>query len=137
MLELSTFVDAGVKILPLFYKLSPTGLKDKEKLQGWHKKWEEFASEDDRINVSTWDHARRTLCSNNGLIFNESDGELAYLEEIVAAIFRILRPLIKSTHPGIRGKDRLCQVSLMLCRPTFIAEDFTMSYAPYVFRCLN
>ncbi|MCO5575249.1 hypothetical protein L7F22_029049 [Adiantum nelumboides] len=115
MLELCTFVKSApsVKILPLFYSLSPSDLKLQSNLEEWRKAWNVHAMYDSkRMNVLEWERALHSLCSLNGLIFDPSEGEVAYLKKIVSSISTVVPPEIKYHDSGIHGKDRLCKTIL-------------------------
>eukprot|EP00250_Pteridium_aquilinum_P020667 c24905_g1_i1 orf=336-3284(+) len=116
MIELSVFVDAmpsGVRILPLFFKLSPSDLNNESNLTRWVTSWELFAKQDSRIVVSKWKEALRILGLQNGLIFDAAtEGELAYSYRIVASISQIIPSAIKYDTHYVHGKDRLCKVVL-------------------------
>ncbi|KAI5078771.1 hypothetical protein GOP47_0006442, partial [Adiantum capillus-veneris] len=86
MLELCTFVENSVQILPLFFNLKPNDLRKKE----WVAKWEKYATEDSRINMLEWKKAVEKLRSINGLVFDPLEGEVVFTNIVVNTIERIL-----------------------------------------------
>ncbi|KAI5054293.1 hypothetical protein GOP47_0030814 [Adiantum capillus-veneris] len=63
-----------------------------------------------RINALKLEQALHGLCAREGLIFDPSHGELAYLENIVSAISKVIPPAVHYDELGINGKERLCKV---------------------------
>jgi len=113
MIELNAFVQAtkvlksnvNVAILPLFYELSMSDLKNEKRWQRWLKKWEIFAKDDGRIKVEDWKIALDELTKFNGLPYNRElkPAIVAYENEIVSHICRLVLPNIKWDASHVQG----------------------------------
>ncbi|XP_059065488.1 uncharacterized protein LOC131052748 isoform X2 [Cryptomeria japonica] len=111
MLELSAFVEArdttnpNLKILPLFFRISPDALKNTEEND---KNWQqlEISSE----TPAEWHQALRAIRGINGLPFAEGGDEVKFRDEIVKEIWHILPTPSPRYHVrGMQGEARMCQ----------------------------
>ncbi|KAI5058533.1 hypothetical protein GOP47_0026703 [Adiantum capillus-veneris] len=119
MLELCWCMDATpkVKILPVFFHLSPDDLKEESNKRKWLSKWETFAESDPRIIVSEWEGALKSLCSIRGIIYEgvAKKGEQSFIEEIVHSICKsqiVFPQSINDTASYMQGGDHLLQIIL-------------------------
>lgn len=124
MLELVTFSDAqksdNKKILPLFYELEVSALKDVEMRRRMFDAWETYAKEDARIDPMQWRDAVNTLSSINGEVFDNNsevghieEQEGAYRKRILKSIYNLCPPDVEFDLTNIEGNERLCQVSIV------------------------
>jgi len=115
MIELNAFVQAtkvkkpnkNVAILPLFYGLSVSDLKDEKRQQRWLEKWKTFAKDDQiqgRITVDDWRFAVDELLNFNGLSYDQESKEIvAYENAIVSHISKLVLPDIKWHDSHVQG----------------------------------
>ncbi|KAI5076282.1 hypothetical protein GOP47_0008347 [Adiantum capillus-veneris] len=89
MFELHTFHQNKVKILPLFFNITPPELQDP---QSAREKWKGRFAGDRHINVGNWEEAVAAVRPINGLVFDPQDGEVIFTNKVVDEIAKILRP---------------------------------------------
>lgn len=118
MLELATFVNAQesdnkkLKILPLFYKLEISALKDESMQRRMSHAWNTYAKEDPRIDPTRWRDAVRILSGINGEAFDK-DSEVAIRKTLIKNIYNLCIPEVEFAVTDMEGKERLCQVSVI------------------------
>ncbi|KAG0556320.1 hypothetical protein KC19_11G043900 [Ceratodon purpureus] len=118
MLELSRFVECGVKVFPLFFKLSPSDLKENEVETRWKQSWRKLV-ERGEVNeevLELWSKAAKELRSSNGLEYAKfADSEYKYRCAVVEEICRLwpARPKFSTDVPReeVQGYERLCKVA--------------------------
>jgi len=114
MIELNAFLKAmkAMKsninrgILPLYYGLSLSEVKDEKRRQRWFENWEKFARDDPQglIKVEDWKYALDELTRFNGLSYDrESKPVLEYEKEIVSHICRLVVPDFKWEDSHFQG----------------------------------
>jgi hypothetical protein len=120
VVELNAFVQARrlnpnkkLQILPLFYGLSVSEFREKERREKWYVQWESFAEDDaqGRIKVDEWKDALSELGSFNGTPYNrELKDIVAYENTIVSSICHSIQPDIKWDDSHVQGKSNICEV---------------------------
>ncbi|XP_057845458.1 uncharacterized protein LOC131054851 isoform X2 [Cryptomeria japonica] len=97
MQELAAFVETkkktnlDLKILPLFFQISPDALKN---ITADDEKWKQL--EKSEVNRAEWHQALSAIRPINGLNFIEGDDEVKFRDEIVKGIWHLLpTPLTK------------------------------------------
>ncbi|XP_057824267.1 uncharacterized protein LOC131036400 isoform X1 [Cryptomeria japonica] len=109
MLELSALLKAKssgknphMKILPLFFMLSPNSLSD---FTVDNQAWKELGiSDEDRVE---WHATLREIKSIKGLVFKEVEDVVIFKDEVVKAICSLLLPHIPSSLEGHALQDPL------------------------------
>nr|XP_024395156.1 uncharacterized protein LOC112291652 isoform X5 [Physcomitrium patens] len=100
MLELVAFmeeqklgVNKGLKILPLFFKISLTELKDSTRRNKWFSLWEGWARADGRIKIDRWKYALEELPKFNGIGYVEQgEGDSSYRNKVAEALCELVQP---------------------------------------------
>lgn len=126
MLELVAFMEArksganeGLKILPLFFKISLKDLKDATRRERWFSSWEDIARKDGRIKLRDWKDALEQLPRFNGFeyvkqgesLYEEESSLKAYRDKVVEALCKMVQPDVLRGNPNdIQGRLRICQV---------------------------
>lgn len=84
MMELEMLVQAPErKIVPLFYELTPSEVKNQDRRERWFTQWNEWAESNHRIDVNKWKEALRILKGMQGLVFYKDRGPVLFRQEIV------------------------------------------------------
>ncbi|GLJ42312.1 hypothetical protein SUGI_0876010 [Cryptomeria japonica] len=117
MLELSTFVETrdkcqnpNLKILPLFFQISPDALKT---ITPDDEKWKELEKSEEKR--AEWHQALSAIRRINGLKFIEGNDEVKFRDEIVKEIWRILPTPSPRYHVScMQGQVRMCQVKYVI-----------------------
>ncbi|KAG0582701.1 hypothetical protein KC19_3G078300 [Ceratodon purpureus] len=125
MLELVAFMEArksganeGLKILPLFFKISLKDLKDATRRERWFSSWEDIARKDGRIKLRDWKDALEQLPRFNGFeyvkqgesLYEEESSLKAYRDKVVDALCKMVQPDVLRGNPNdIQGRLRICQ----------------------------
>ncbi|XP_059066676.1 disease resistance protein RUN1-like [Cryptomeria japonica] len=113
MLELSAFVEArdrtrknpNLKILPLFYQISPDALKN---ISAEDENWKQLEKSEEKR--AEWHESLNAIRRNNGLKISEGDDEVKFRDEIVKEIWRILpTPSPRYNVRCMQGQVRMCQ----------------------------
>jgi hypothetical protein len=118
MIELCEFVKAQkndnprLRLLPLFFELSPADINEEAAQNHWTKEWTKFFSE---ANLSSglqeWSESLSALRATNGLDFHQYEGSVvAYKEAIIEEICTMLPPPELFEMSEIVGGNRLCKV---------------------------
>ncbi|XP_057868038.1 protein VARIATION IN COMPOUND TRIGGERED ROOT growth response-like [Cryptomeria japonica] len=112
MQELAAFVEAkkktnlDLKILPLFFQISPDALKN---ITADDEKWKQL--EKSEVKRAEWHQALSAIRPINGLNFIEGDDEVKFRDEIVKGIWHLLPTPSPRYHvPCMQGQARMCQV---------------------------
>lgn len=103
MLELVAFmeeqklgVNKGLKILPLFFKISLTELKDSTRRNKWFSLWEGWARADGRIKIDRWKYALEELPKFNGIGYVEQgEGDSSYRNKVAEALCELVQPDVR------------------------------------------
>ncbi|XP_057845436.1 disease resistance protein RML1A [Cryptomeria japonica] len=109
MLELSAFVEArdrtrtnpNLKILPLFFQISPDTLKN---ISADDEKWKQLEKSEEKR--AEWHQSLNAVRRINGLKFIEGDDEVMFRDEIVNQIWHMITP---SPRYNVPGQARMCQ----------------------------
>ncbi|GLJ38303.1 hypothetical protein SUGI_0779960 [Cryptomeria japonica] len=113
MHELQTFLQKNSgenhRLLPLFFGISPDHLKDPENERRWVRIWEDWATKDERVDVSFWRYALRVLKSHNGVVFQQGMREVEYRRMIVQCICEIVPHYFTADLSYVQGGDRIRQ----------------------------
>ncbi|XP_059069046.1 disease resistance protein RPS4B-like [Cryptomeria japonica] len=113
MQELLAFVEARdiirtnptLKILPLFFLISPDVLKN---ITPDNEKWKQLGISGEKR--AEWHHALNAVRRNNGLKFSEGGDEVKFRDEIVKEIWNLLPTPSPRYHvPCMQGEERMCQ----------------------------
>ncbi|XP_057868045.1 disease resistance protein ADR2-like [Cryptomeria japonica] len=113
MLELSAFVEArdrtrtnpNLKILPLFFHISPDTLKN---ISADDEKWKQLEKSEEKR--AEWHLSLSAVRRINGLKFSEVGNELEFRDDIVKEIWRILpKPSPRCHVHCMQGQVRMCQ----------------------------
>ncbi|KAG0586233.1 hypothetical protein KC19_2G074100 [Ceratodon purpureus] len=118
MLELSRFVECGVKVFPLFLKLSPSDLKGNEVETKWKQSWRQLVERGEVKEevLESWSKAVKELRSSNGLEYGKfANSEYKYRCAVVEEICKLWPPRVKCStdvpQDEIQGYERLCKVA--------------------------
>ncbi|KAG0586282.1 hypothetical protein KC19_2G078700 [Ceratodon purpureus] len=118
MLELSRFVECGVKVFPLFFKLSPSDLKGNEVETKWKQSWRQLVERGEVKEevLESWSKAVKELRSSNGLEYGKfANSEYKYRCAVVEEICKLWPPRVKCStdvpQDEIQGYERLCKVA--------------------------
>ncbi|KAG0586270.1 hypothetical protein KC19_2G077600 [Ceratodon purpureus] len=118
MVELSTFVKYGVKLVPLFFKLTPDDLEKSNVEKKWKKKWRKLVKKGDLKEevLDSWSKAVEELRKSNGVDYAKyANSELKYREYVVGEIDRLwprrMKYAIDVPEDKIQGYQRLCEVA--------------------------
>ncbi|KAG0625969.1 hypothetical protein M758_2G092400 [Ceratodon purpureus] len=118
MLELSRFVECGVKLFPLFFKLSPSDLKGNEVETKWKQSWRQLVERGEVKEevLESWSKAVKELRSSNGLEYGKfANSEYKYRCAVVEEICKLWPPRVKCStdvpQDEIQGYERLCKVA--------------------------
>lgn len=123
MLELVAFmeeqklgVNKGLKILPLFFKISLTELKDSTRRNKWFSLWEGWARADGRIKIDRWKYALEELPKFNGIGYVEQgEGDSSYRNKVAEALCELVQPDVRWGNAGdVQGRLRICRVGRTL-----------------------
>lgn len=118
MLELVAFmeeqklgVNKGLKILPLFFKISLTELKDSTRRNKWFSLWEGWARADGRIKIDRWKYALEELPKFNGIGYVEQgEGDSSYRNKVAEALCELVQPDVRWGNAGdVQGRLRICR----------------------------
>ncbi|XP_057845451.2 disease resistance protein ADR2 isoform X1 [Cryptomeria japonica] len=111
MQELAAFVNAkkkknpDLKILPLFFLISPFALKN---ITADEEKWKQLEKSEEKR--AEWHQALSAIRQINGLKFSEGDDEVKFRDEIVEEIWHLLtKPSPRYHFPCMQGQTRMCQ----------------------------
>lgn len=91
MLELVEFVELhkknGVRVLPLFYMLTPDAVRSFLERQFWEDDWRKMSTEQHPIIVADYRRAVTILCNINGINYNYTDRshEEIYTQDVLTA----------------------------------------------------
>ena len=111
MTELVGMVKQGRKrIMPIFLGISPADLSSGENLERWRAQWHNWAEGSERVKLSEWDHAVKSLKGLNGLVYDHAAGVVEFRKEIVKEIRKIVRPSYTWDDSHVQGRSRLSQV---------------------------
>ncbi|KAG0615814.1 hypothetical protein M758_5G068900 [Ceratodon purpureus] len=97
-----------IKIIPVFCCISREDWLDIENRTAWVLRWNEWASNDTRINIDEWKEALEILKTINSII--NTSGEVDLREKIVDAVCALVDPETKLNDSHVQGKSRLCKV---------------------------
>ncbi|KAG0561020.1 hypothetical protein KC19_9G031300 [Ceratodon purpureus] len=118
MLELSRCVECGVKVFPLFFKLSPSDLKGNEVETKWKQSWRQLVERGEVKEevLESWSKAVKELRSSNGLEYGKfANSEYKYRCAVVEEICKLWPPRVKCStdvpQDEIQGYERLCKVA--------------------------
>ena len=80
-----------VRVLPLFYKLTPQVVRDYLRERHWEEDWREMSTENHPINVKEYRKAVETLCNIHGVQYdyNSLGHEPRYRREILEVVWEI------------------------------------------------
>jgi hypothetical protein len=110
MLELSKFVESKVRLFPLFFKLSPSDLKQDKVESRWKPAWRDMGMEEEV--VESWGKAVKALRISNGLEYAKyANSEYKYRLDVVSEICKQLPPILKLKTDDIHGYERLCKMA--------------------------
>ncbi|KAG0590866.1 hypothetical protein KC19_1G132100 [Ceratodon purpureus] len=127
MLELSRFVECGVKVFPLFFKLSPSDLKGNEVEAKWKQSWRELVERGEVKEdvMEMWSEAVKELRSSNGLEYGKfAKSEYKYRCAVVEEICKIVPPVLEWSTDEIQGYERVCEAtSSMFMEAEVTGED--------------
>ena len=81
----------GVRILPLFYRLSADEVRDRLRNRVWDEVWEQMSTDRHPIDVEECRNAVDTLCMQHGIEYGFSDRshDLDYIKEILKEVVTI------------------------------------------------
>ena len=113
MFEVVKMVECGRRIMPIFLGISPGDLSNEEKVAKWKWKWEAWAKDNGRIDVAKWESTLRFLRPLNGLVYNNSVGEVKFREEIVKEVCKMVPSTYAWDDSHVQGMSRICKVMSM------------------------
>jgi hypothetical protein len=118
MLELSAFVKAKkttnpkLKLLPVFYKLSPGDLDAEKVKKAWETSWNLLVKEEKvrAEEVALWSDAVRELRGSNGVESKHGISIVEFVEAVVDDICKCVPPVMKYNTDRVQGYKRMCEV---------------------------
>ena len=116
MLELVAMVrefkrpSPSIRIIPIFYFMSRLEWLDEGHRSRWVLKWNEWASDDKRINVEEWKEALNFVKAINSKVIEKGTSEVACRKEIVEVVSEYVLPETRWDDSHIQGRVRLCEV---------------------------
>jgi hypothetical protein len=101
MEELRSFVESkkrnqnGVRILPLFFRLSVAEVRDRLREGSWDEKWGKMSTDQHRVNVQEYREAVAALCNTTGIeyIARNNGYDLEYIEKTLKKVVKISNEL--------------------------------------------
>ncbi|KAG0587677.1 hypothetical protein KC19_2G182800 [Ceratodon purpureus] len=116
MFELAYMVECKTRIMPVFYGISPTDLDDVDKHKRWRSEWEKLADKyvkenpdkENLVRIPEWREALNSLGPTQGFVYNETQGQVKLLTEIVKEINSRVSPFPDYSY--VQGGVRFCQV---------------------------
>ncbi|KAG0586262.1 hypothetical protein KC19_2G076800 [Ceratodon purpureus] len=127
MLELNWFVEYGVKLFPLFFKLSPSDLDESEVDKRWKPSWRKLVEKGEVKEevLESWSKAVKELQSSNGLDFGKfATSEYKYRCAVVEEIDRLWpRKMKYAIDVEIQGYERLCKMASSMFTETKVIID--------------
>ncbi|KAG0586256.1 hypothetical protein KC19_2G076200 [Ceratodon purpureus] len=130
MLELSRFVECGVKVFPLFFKLSPSDLKGNEVETKWKLSWRQLVERGEVKEevLESWSKAVKELRSWNGLEYGKfANSEYKYRCAVVEEICKLWPPRVKCStdvpKDEIQGYERLCKMASSMFTEAKVGDE--------------
>lgn len=120
MMELNEFVKAQestnsrLKILPLFLGITREQFDEKERRDRWLTVWKTMQEVDGTIDLDEWEHAVSKIQGNNGIHYaGKTEGEAKFIERVVEAVCKLVRPDLKWDVSHVQSVGELCKVRMI------------------------